>query len=95
MTRFKEEDPTTLPVVKVFIEAWNDADRPALYATLKRGFAARGKDGMVKVLYTGERVRVTFITGFGDYGVTTALDEQQHHEARATLAEMTDYSDKP
>jgi hypothetical protein len=94
VTRFKE-DPTEHPAVKAFVEAWNDAERPALYATLRRDFAGRGIDGAVKHLLAGQRVRVNFVSGIGDYGVTTVLDEGKHYEARATMAEMTDYSNRP
>jgi hypothetical protein len=94
VTKFRE-NPTEIPAVKAFIEARNEAERPALYATLKRDFSGRGSDGVVKILLNGQRVRVNFITGFGDYGVTTAVDDPKHHEARAVLAEMTDYSNRP
>ena len=52
--------------MKAFIEDWSEAASPALYATLKRDFSGRGSDGAVKVLLTGQRVRLTFVTGCGD-----------------------------
>src|SRR3569833_3937087 len=95
------EDPKSEPAVKAFLEAHDrGTPLPALYATLKRDLSGRNRTpdkygenvGTAKLLLKGQRVRVMQVTGFGDYGVTAVLDDDKNDEARATLAEMTDYS---
>jgi hypothetical protein len=94
--RFVEEGSKTSPHVKAFLTAAESgAALPALYATLKRDFSGRDKTGNVKLLLTGQRVRVTEVWKAGDLGVTTDLDEAKRDEARSTWAEMSDYSDVP
>lgn len=94
--RFVETDPKTSPPVRAFLAAAeNGAELPALYATLKRDFSGRDKLGGVKLLLTGQRVRVTDVRRSGDVGATTDLADAKHAEARATWREMSDYSDRP
>jgi hypothetical protein len=90
------DNPHASHHVNAFVAAAErGAALPALYATLKRDFSARDKGGSVKSLLKGQRVRVTDLAKFGDVGATTDLTEAKQAEARATWAEMTDYSDKP
>jgi len=68
---------------------------PELYATTKPGFSSRGMDGIIVKLNAGDRVRVTDLGQFGDVGITQLLDQPKAYQARATLAELTDFSGQP
>ena len=98
------EDPKSEPAVKALLDAHAAGlPLPPLYATLKRDLSGRNRKpdkygenvGTAKLLLKGQRVRVMQVTGFGDYGVTTVLEDDKNDEARATLAEMTALSGKP
>jgi hypothetical protein len=49
----------------------------------------------VKTLLRGQRVRGVDVGKFGDFGATTDIDDPKRADVRATLAEMSEYSDKP
>ena len=90
------DDPKASQHVKAFLAAAETgAGLPPLYATLKRDFSGRSKDGAVKSVLKGQRVRVVDVGKFGDLGVTTDIDDPKRADVRATLAEMSEYSDKP
>ena len=76
-------------------ESWHPTFLRMLYATTKREFSGRGVDGIIVKLSAGDRVRVTDVGQFGDVGVTQLLDEPKAYQARASLAELSNFSGRP
>jgi len=91
-------DPKTPSSLRTFLEvalAEPAGLLPELYATTKREFSGRGVDGIIVKLSAGDRVRVTDVGQFGDVGVTQLLDEPKAYQARASLAELSNFSGRP
>jgi hypothetical protein len=90
-------DPKTPASVRAFLDAAFADPPPAsglppLFGTLKRDFSGRGAGGEVIKMKAGERARVVDVGRFGDVGITLILDETKLYQARAVLAELTDFS---
>ncbi len=92
-------DSKTPASLRTFLEAaladLPPSSLPELYATTKRAFAGRGAGGTVVGIAEGARVRVIELGKFGDIGITSILDETKRDQARAALAELTNFSARP
>jgi hypothetical protein len=93
-------DPKTPASLRTFLEAALAETKaivllPELYATTKRDFSGRSMDGVLIKLSAGDRVRVTDIGQFGDLGITQLFDEPKAYQARASLAELSNFSGRP